>query len=69
MYSHEGIDVTCDFSKGRLVQNVRSHVLRLTLVNRGGPDTSPAYRDDTGLCIWSTGTFHSGVGDVCVWSL
>lgn len=35
-------------------------MLRLTLVNMGGPDTSPAYSDDTGLCIWSTATFHSG---------
>lgn len=43
----------------------RSRVLRLTLVNMGGPDTSPAYSDDTGLCIWSTGTFQSWGGWSC----
>lgn len=41
------------------------HVLRLTLVNIGGPDASPPYSEDTGLCIWSTETFQSDGPAAC----
>lgn len=36
-----------------------THAIRLTLVKMGGPDASAPYREDTGLCIWSTEAFQS----------
>lgn len=40
-------------------RDTRDHVFRLTLVNIGGPNASPPYSEDTGLCICSTETFQS----------
>lgn len=41
------------------MRHVPSHASGLTLVKMGGPEVSALYREDTGLCIWSTEAFQS----------